>query len=347
MSPEPGIPLREGLKIRHYIFNIVLRHPGESVKVPSSWELAKHFGIARSTVTLAYKELMQEGILIGRPGIGTFLAPRYSQGLGNSGITYPLVGMLTNLGNNLCYGSHQWGLMAAAGNSLTYGDICQLRPVTLSGNIETLKHELEQNYLDAMVWITPPEDQTLLLQDVCRDLPTVILGRTTANINSVALDYEEESYQNGKRLIAEGRKKFWAVNMSGSEYYIPGFRRAYAEAGIQLDDRFIFDPSNRQLEELDEALRAGFRPDALLLHSNRRKEVIELLLKAGIDLKHECRVLSNIAAAEIPGFAGWCHDVPYEEFGKAAAEIIFRLLKGDRSVEHRILEHKNIPVNLD
>lgn len=46
MSPEPGIPLREGLKIRHYIFNLVLRHPGESVKVPSSWELAKHFGIA-------------------------------------------------------------------------------------------------------------------------------------------------------------------------------------------------------------------------------------------------------------------------------------------------------------
>ncbi|UKI32296.1 MAG: GntR family transcriptional regulator [Lentisphaeria bacterium] len=222
MSPEPGIPLREGLKIRHYIFNLVLRHPGESVKVPSSWELAKHFGIARSTVTLAYKALMEEGILIGRPGIGTFLAPRYSQGLSSNGAVYPLIGLLTNLGNNLSYGSHQWGLMAAAGSNLTFGDSCQVRPVPLSGSLETMKKELEQNYLAALVWITPPEDQFLLLQEVSQCLPTVILGRTVKDINSVALDYEEESYQNGKRLLAEGRKKFWAINMSGAEYYIRG-----------------------------------------------------------------------------------------------------------------------------
>ena len=347
MSPESGIPLREGLKIRHYIFNLVLRHPGESVKVPSSWELAKHFGIARSTVTLAYKDLMTEGILVGRPGIGTFLAPRYSQGLGNSGTTYPLIGVLTHLGNNLCYGSHQWGLMAAAGNHLTFGDSCQIRPVSLSGNIETLHKELDQNYLDALVWITPPEDQRSLLLEVSQALPTIILGRTEEGINSVALDYEEESYQNGKKLLAEGRKKFWAVNMSGSEYYIPGFRRAYAEAGIALDDRFIFNPGSRQMEEFAEALRSGHRPDALLLHSNRRKEVVELLQKAGIDLRQECRVLANIAAAQIPGFAGWCHEVPYAELGRATAEIVFRLLSGDRRVEHRILKHRNIPVNLE
>lgn len=347
MSPEPGIPLREGLKIRHYIFNLILRHPGESVKVPSSWELAKHFGIARSTVTLAYKELLKEGILIGRPGIGTFLAPRYSQGLGNSGITYPLIGVLTHLGNNLCFGSHQWGLMAAVGNQLTFGDVCQIRPVTLSGNIETVGKELKQNYLDALVWITPPENQPVLLQKIDQELPTVVLGRSEDNINSVALDYEEESYQNGKKLLAEGRKKFWAVNMSGAEFYIPGFRRAYAEAGIELDDRFIFNPGSRQLEEFAEALRSGHRPDALLLHSNRRQEIIELLQQAGIDLKQECRVLSNIAAAKIPGFAGWCHEVPYEELGRIAAEIVFRLLSGDHSVEHRTLKHKNIPVNLE
>lgn len=347
MSPEPGIPLREGLKIRHYIFNLVLRHPGESVKVPSSWELAKHFGIARSTVTLAYKALMEEGILIGRPGIGTFLAPRYNQGIGSNGATYLLIGVLTNLGNNLCFGSHQWGLMAAVGNQLTFGDVCQIRPVTLSGNIETLGKELKQNYLDALVWITPPENQPVLLQKINQELPTVVLGRSEDNVNSVALDYEEESYQNGKKLLAEGRKKFWAVNMSGAEYYIPGFRRAYAEAGIELDERFIFNPDSRQLEEFAKALRFGHRPDALLLHSNRRKEIVELLQKAGIDLKQECRVLANIAAAQIPGFAGWCHEVPYAELGRATAEIVFRLLSGDRRVEHRILKHRSIPVNLE
>ena len=61
----------------------------------------------------------------------------------------------------------------------------------------------------------------------------------------------------------------------------------------------------------------------------------------------QCRVLANIAAAQIPGFAGWCHKVPYAELGRATAEIVFRLLSGDRRVEHRILKHKNIPVNLE
>ena len=56
---------------------------------------------------------------------------------------------------------------------------------------------------------------------------------------------------------------------------------------------------------------------------------------------------ANIAAAQIPGFAGWCHEVPYAELGRATAEIVFRLLSGDRRVEHRILKHKNIPVNLE
>lgn len=142
MSPEPGIPLREGLKIRHYIFNLVLRHPGESVKIPSSWELAKHFGIARSTVTLAYRELLKEGILIGRPGIGTFLAPRYSQGIGSNGATYTLIGVLTHLGNNLCYGSYQWGLMAAAARKRLNAakEILILQPVTkVTENPEQLK----------------------------------------------------------------------------------------------------------------------------------------------------------------------------------------------------------------
>ena len=46
------IPQKEGLKIRHYIMNLIYRHPEESVMIPSSKELAKMFGVARSTVTL-------------------------------------------------------------------------------------------------------------------------------------------------------------------------------------------------------------------------------------------------------------------------------------------------------
>ena len=65
-------PQKEGLKIRHYIMNLIYRHPKESVMIPSSKELAKMFGVARSTVTLELKALVAEHYLEGKRGIGTF-----------------------------------------------------------------------------------------------------------------------------------------------------------------------------------------------------------------------------------------------------------------------------------
>ncbi len=347
MSPS-GVPQREGLKIRHYIFNIILRHPGESVKIPSSWELAKHFGVARSTVTLALKEMTDEGLLVGKPGVGTFVSPQYSRGIGNIGLALPLVGIVVAGGNNFCYGNYHWPLMASVGNHLVNRNF-QVRPVTLSQfEPEAMKAEIKQNFLDALVWIGPPCELLPVIIEVNRMLPVVLVDRRTDEVNTIYIDYEEESYQLGRKLLAEGRKKFFAVNMHGSEFYMRGFQRAYAEAGCGLDERFIFDiVGNDPLCELAEALRAGHRPDALFLHHMRRVEVVQLLLEAGIDLKRECRIITSILAAEIPGFAGWCHQPPFEEMGAVALEVVSRMLGGDCRVEKQIVKTKEIPVNLD
>jgi len=43
-------------------------------KLPSERELAVKMGVSRKTVSLAYKELVREGILFSRQGRGTFVA---------------------------------------------------------------------------------------------------------------------------------------------------------------------------------------------------------------------------------------------------------------------------------
>ena len=61
--------MKETLKIRHYVMGILYHAGNTSVQIMSSRELAAHFGIARSTVSLALKELVDDGFLIPKRGI--------------------------------------------------------------------------------------------------------------------------------------------------------------------------------------------------------------------------------------------------------------------------------------
>ena len=68
--------MRETLKIRHYVVGVIY-HAGErSVQIMSSRDLAKYFNIARSTVSIALKELVDQGYLIPVKGKGYFTNPR-------------------------------------------------------------------------------------------------------------------------------------------------------------------------------------------------------------------------------------------------------------------------------
>ena len=52
------------------------RTGNQAVRIPSSNELAREFGIARSSVRIALEQLTAEGILVTRKGCGTFDSER-------------------------------------------------------------------------------------------------------------------------------------------------------------------------------------------------------------------------------------------------------------------------------
>ena len=52
------------LQVRFEILNLLFRNPQESVKIPSARELADKFDLARCTVALELKKLVEEGYLI-------------------------------------------------------------------------------------------------------------------------------------------------------------------------------------------------------------------------------------------------------------------------------------------
>ena len=124
-------------------------------------------------------------------------------------------------------------------------------------------------------------------------------------------------------------------------------RKALEEAGKRLDPDMIFYATSALPDRLRQALQAGKHPDAFLIHSpDLREETVRLLQEFQIDFQQQCRLISGSAAMKIPGFAGWCHEQPYQEIGEAATELLLRLFAGDSRIEHRTLVTKHFSVNL-
>ena len=60
--------MTQQMRIRYFVMNLIYHSAGKSVKVPSTRELAERFGIARSTVQLAFEQLIKDGFLVCRQG---------------------------------------------------------------------------------------------------------------------------------------------------------------------------------------------------------------------------------------------------------------------------------------
>lgn len=337
---------RGRLLIQHYIYDLQARSGGESRQLPSSRELAAQFGVSRCTVTRELEKLVRDGVLVTKQGVGTFLAPAEKTGP----LKKRIIGLLVGYGANHCYNEYSWGLLAASGIALTEHQ-CLVRLVNInSGEPEGFYQELCENFLDGSIWFAPPKERFPVIQRISRRIPTVVFGlNVPEKCSSITIDYVEESYQEGKKLIKDGRSSFWGImrNDSGAELYLRGYRKAFEEAGKKINPDRIFYANPTLPNQLREALQAGERPDAFLIHSPElREETVRLLQEFQIDFQQQCRLCCDSVAMKIPGFAGWCHEQPYQEIGKTATELLLRQFAGDSRIEHRTLATKHFTVNL-
>jgi len=80
IDKDSGIPLY--LQIKHQIKKLLENGSLKKDKqLPTERELSEKLKVSRNTVSMAYKELVLENILLSNPGRGTFLNPKYSNHL--------------------------------------------------------------------------------------------------------------------------------------------------------------------------------------------------------------------------------------------------------------------------
>ncbi len=145
--------LLEVQKIWFRVMSIYYRSGNRAVKIPSSNELAREFGIAPTTVRLAFKKLEKEGYLVMRKGSGTYTNPvRFSQ-FGVSG-RKPLVGLLLQSGDLFFYQPSTLRFISAATEILAQMN-WNVRLITeRCASPEEIEEVLRHSYLDGLICVS-------------------------------------------------------------------------------------------------------------------------------------------------------------------------------------------------
>lgn len=276
MRTQSQQTISEVQKIWYRVMSILYRSGGQSVRIPSSNELAQEFGIARSTVRIALEKLTAEGFLITRRGSGTFTNPKCRL---NANWEGPLVGLLMHNGNLFFYSQElQNELECFFAEFRETG--WNIRLVT--GQMDTpeaAREILSHNYLDSLISFGSSE---FIPRTADAMLPTVNMGFFTEGLTNVT---PACSRVLNKLFELTGRDRGIRVWTAAPRNGRSDFIRAYhAHPGLTLvhgsDEQVPLD------ERYEAAVREEFlhhRPDWILIHPRE----LPLLRRITVDLYGE------------------------------------------------------------
>ena len=173
--------------------------------------------------------------------------------------------------------------------------------------------------------------------------PAVVIGQRVPNLAWVMQDYEGSAYNATSYLLSQGYRRIGFPSQSLSLSYgqdrLNGYRRALAEAGIEIDDSLISLPETpRDLPTTDEVrliLEAG--ADSIL--TDKEGVITKILNQLGVDVPEDIGLigLDEEPSGTSPVALGTT-SVPKFEMGLVAAETLIDLImkRPDTDI-HRIL----------
>jgi len=284
----------EYVKIRQYVVNQILSAGRERKLIPSNRELERMFGVSRPTVQRALGDLVSDGYLIAKPGIGTFTNP--DVGLGNFD-DYKRIGLIVGDGMMSIYDRFTWNLANwTCERLLRKSHKYCVQPLTLVNTGERLFDEIAGLDISGLIWAGPGPEQAPVVRRVQEQLamPLVCVGERIEGVSCYFLDFEKASYEAAKSLLAEGRKSFLFVYYK-SHYMkigLEGVRRACSEEGVPFDSRQAIAAGKNTLEDIGRAFDMGLAPQGIIAWA-LAPQLIDLLAARDVDFRDGCRLVSN------------------------------------------------------
>ncbi len=289
-AKKAGRPLGAQIQVRSHIINLMYRQKEESVKLPPYEELARELGVARSTLQIAVKQLIEEGFLVSKPGIGTFSNPGRRVAPKASYLGLPkMIGIIVWDGKVVYYQYFNWGLVSGMGAALANRGVNVQFLGLNTYTDETMFREIRSAHLDGLIWLMPTAERFALIRKLAAVQPVTAVGVEIEGVPCFRFNTEKEGYEMAKQLLGRGRRSFaFSPYFAGITLKMQGVERAFREVGLTLDRRQVYTCPERFEDSFEENFHAGIRPDVFCYHPEEARFLLPFLQEHGLEMPNQC-----------------------------------------------------------
>ncbi len=321
--------LTERLKIRAYVLGLLHRAGTGSLKLPSSNELAKRFGVNRLTARAALEQLTAEGWLVTKVGSGTYTNPDRSFQLAAE--RRPLIGILCEDGSYFFYHYTTLELLSGMFSTLAARN-CDARLLDrFGGGYEMSVESICASEPDALLWIAEGEIPQEYLQQV-RDsgIRIVTVGSFYANTGGVIMD-RTEAWKNALRAAHAENRRRAVIATCQTWLRLEKTRGKYEKEknfwhSLSPDSSMEIRTYHLESEKyalLEELLEEGL-PDLLLLPQSFAMGAQRFFETHGVDLTERLRLFAGDGFPEEKDFHGFVISDPWKKMGEEAVRELLR-----------------------
>lgn len=256
-------------------------------RLPTERDLAKELNVSRNTVSMAYKELEAEGVLVSHQGRGTFVADLDDtiQHESRKERLLKIIDIAMEEASQLGFNIDEYLAITHVRAREKKELLNRVKIAFIECNQEQVEYFSNELRLDSGVTITPilleefkkkPNHYKKLLEDVDIVISTFfhlaeikkILGTNKKDILAIALELELETVVKIARLKPGSRVGLVCI----SKNFADKFFKSLDAAGIDhLDVKFTATEDEKELSEFVSSL------DEVIVSPGRKKEVEELI----------------------------------------------------------------------
>jgi len=329
-----------GFLIRQYAYDLGRSNPGKEVKILSERDLCKIYAVSRPTVRKALDELVADGYLVIRKGLGTFTNPGIFPGHKIPGSNLS-IGIIVGGGKQVTYTDYLWPIICSAGKVIT-DDFGSVRILQMVHDDEQAANEIQLLNLDGIIWVHPFPDRTGLIHQLQDSgLPIMCIGHhpDDENINNVVNDYFHIGYIVAEYLLARGHRNILFIKPDdtwSAQLRLEGFKQAFADQNLKYDNKLILDNPSEIAGDIQKMLRFEIDFTACFAFGWSVWDVVAALKsKWSENFAEKCEIVSNTSGC---GTYLNCPivEIDAEKLGEIAAKKLMELISGRISAPVRI-----------
>lgn len=321
-----------GLQIRHAVVGLLYRAPLRETALPSASELAKEHDVSMSTVNRELKKLVEDGLIVGRRGVGMFTVPGAIK-FNKKDVGRRLIGIIYGDGRFLFYGLMEWHLISCCGFALMPG-MANVRPVSLiSSHPDDVVAELKSLNLDGFIVIDPNSSLRKALQILRNDgCPVVSIGQRVERVPSILFDHHRAGRDMGALLLERNvRSVLWMSYDSTCREHLAGARHHFAEARAKVQITEVANMGECEVVVEEYAKNKKF-PDAIYAHGETTYS-LRGIAEADWLMLSETGVSQHVA-----NFHGIVRDYPWQELSDQMASCFTAMFDGKEVSEEYLLQ---------